>query len=227
MMKAFSIYLSAAIAALAAGSLYAQDVAGDWHGTLKAGPVEMGIQLHIAKSDKGLTATMDSPDQGIRGMAVDSIALNGSDLKFAVGVVQVSYAGKVSQDGQSINGTLTQGQSMPLDLTRGNFAVVEHKPAKPSDIDGAWNGALETPNGSLRIVFHIVNTADGLTATADLPDVGGTGLPVANVTRTGQTLKMEMKQMGGGFEGSISPDLKTITGTFSAAGNKIAMVLKR
>lgn len=225
MMK--TIYLPAALAVLSACSLYAQDVAGDWHGTLKVGPIEMGIQLHIVKADKGLTASMDSPDQGIRGMAVDSISLEGSDLKFAVGAVQVTYAGKVSPDGKSIDGTLTQGQAMPLDLTRGNFAVVQHKPGKPSDIDGDWKGALQTPNGNLRIVFHIVNTADGLTATADLPDVGGTGLPVANVTRTGQTLKMDMKQMGGGFEGDISPDLKTITGNFSAAGNKIAMVLTR
>jgi hypothetical protein len=227
MKKVLLIHLAGALVALTGHALYAQDVAGDWQGTIKAGPAELRIQLHITKSDKGLVATMDSVDQGANGIPVDSVTLTGSTLKFGVGAVQGNYEGKVSADGNSISGNWTQGQALPLDFTRGTFKTVVHKPGKPSDIDGAWTGSIDTPAGAQQVVFNIVNTEDGLTATVDLPALGAKGLPVSNVTRDGQTLKMEMKQFGGGFEGTISPDLKTVTGTFGPAGNALPLVLKR
>jgi hypothetical protein len=227
MNKVLLIHLAGALAALTGNALHAQDVTGDWQGTIKAGPAELRIQIHITKSDKGLAATMDSVDQGANGIPVDSVTLTDSTLKFGVGIVQGTYEGKVSADGNSISGNWTQGQAMPLNFTRGTFKKVEHKPGKPSDIDGAWKGSIDTPAGTLQVVFTIVNTEDGLTATVDIPDQGAKGLPVSTVTRNGQTLKMEMKQFGGGFEGTLSPDLKTVTGTFGPAGNALPLVLKR
>ena len=227
MRKTLLIQVVGAMAALTASALYAQDVTGDWQGTITAGPAELRIQLHITKSDSGLAATMDSVDQGASGIAVEAVKLANSTLTFAVGVVQGSYEGKVSADGNSISGNWTQGQSLPLNFTRGTFKKVEHKPGKPSDIDGAWKGSIDTPAGTMQVVFNIVNAEDGLTATVDVPEQGAKGLPVSSVTRNGQSLKMELKQFGGGFEGTISPDLKTINGTFGAAGTAIPLVLKR
>jgi hypothetical protein len=227
MKRTLSIYLLGALVVLPGNAIYAQDITGTWQGTIKAGPAELRVQIHIAKSDKGFTGTLDSVDQGLNGIPMDSLTLDGSSLKFTVGTLMGSYEGRVSADGDAVAGTWTQIQPLPLDLKRGAFKVVEHKPAKPSDIDGAWTGTLDTPNGGMRIVFHITNTEDGLTATADLPDLGNSGLPVTSVTREGPTLKMEMKQFGGGFEGAISPDLKTVTGTFGPVGNALPLVLKR
>ena len=51
--------------------------------------------------------------------------------------------------------------------------IIEKKPAKPSDIDGAWIGTLDL-GIKLRVVFHIAATPDGLTATAEFRD----GYPV-------------------------------------------------
>lgn len=227
MNKISSIHLLGAVVALMGSAVYAQDIAGDWQGTIQAGPAELRVQVHFAKSAKGFTGTLDSVDQGAKGIPIDSVTLEGSTLKFTVGAVMGSYEGKVSGDGSSIAGNWTQGQALPLEFKRGTFKTVEHKPGKPSDIDGAWTGTVDSPAGSLQIVFHIVNTEDGLMATADIPAMGGKGLPVQSVTRTGPTLKMEMKQFGGGFDGAIAPDLKTITGTFGPAGQAVPLVLKR
>ncbi|HEX3678085.1 MAG TPA: hypothetical protein VHU90_00035, partial [Galbitalea sp.] len=101
------------------------------------------------------------------------------------------------------------------------------KPGKPSDIDGAWQGGIETPQGTLRAVFRIVNTEDGLTATLDVPDQGAKGIPVTSVTRSGSSIKMELKGLGGGFVGKISTDLSTIDGTWTQGGNSAPLVLKR
>ncbi len=227
MKKALWIPLLGIVAGLTGSAAFAQDVAGDWQGTINAGGAELRIQLHITKTDNGYKGTMDSVDQGANGIAVDTVKVDGSNLKFTVDLVQGAYDGKIGADGGSITGTWTQGQPLPLNFTRGTFKTVARKPGKPSDIDGTWTGSLDTPGGSLRIIFHIVNMEDGLSATSESPDQGPMVIPVSLVTRNGSSLKLELKGLGASYEGTISPDLKTVTGTFSQLGNSLPLVLKR
>jgi hypothetical protein len=59
----------------------AQDIAGDWQGTLSANGAELRLALHITKSTDGtLKATLDSVDQGANGIPVSSISLKDSKL---------------------------------------------------------------------------------------------------------------------------------------------------
>ena len=202
-------------------------VEGDWHGTLKAGATELRLALHITKNDDGsYKATLDCVDQGANGIPVTSISFKDSKLAFAVDSVHGSYEGTLNSQG-TITGTWTQGQSLPLDFERGTIAPTEHKPGKPSDIDGAWAGTIDAGATKLRVVFHIVNTEDGLTATMDSLDQNAKGIPVTAVTRNGSSLKMEMKQLGGVFEGKIAPDLASIDGTWSQGGGAAPLLLKR
>ena len=207
--------------------LLGQDISGDWRGTLSAGPAELRLGLHVTKDGAGWKATMDSIDQGVSGIPVSSFTVAGTDVKFTVDSVRGSYTGKVNGAGSAISGTWTQGQPLPLNFERGTFAVVEHKPAKPSDIDGTWSGSLNAGGQTLRLVFHIVNTADGLTATLDVPDQRAKAAPVTSVTRDGTTLKMEIKAVGAVFEGRISEDRKTISGTMTQMGNAMPLELTR
>lgn len=227
MKKTFPIHLLGAFALLAGSAAYAQDISGDWQGTLKAGPTELRIQLHLTKADNGFKATMDSVDQGANGIPVDMVKLDGATLKFTVDTVQGTYEGKVSADGSSISGNWSQGQPLPLNFTRGTFKAVERKPGKPSDIDGKWMGSLDTPQGSIRVVFNIVNMEDGLSATTESPDQGPMVIPVNSVTRNGSSLKLEIKGLAAVYEGTISPDLKTVNGTLTQGGNSTPLVLKK
>jgi len=209
--------------------LRAQDVAGDWQGSLKVGGGELHLILHIAKAGDGaLSGTLDSVDQGAKNIPLGPVSLANRKLSFSIDAIHGSYAGTVNADGTSIDGTWTQGQDLPLVFTRAAATDTKKKPsaAAPSDIDGAWLGTLDMGAAKLRIVFHFVNTESGLTATADSPDQGAKGMPVTSVTRDGSSLKLEMKQLGAGFEGKIAPDLKTIEGTFSQGGGTIPLVLK-
>ncbi|MGA2856119.1 MAG: alpha/beta fold hydrolase [Candidatus Sulfotelmatobacter sp.] len=207
----------------------AQDIAGDWQGTLNADGAQLRLVLHLTKAaDGSLTATLDSVDQGADGIPVNSVTLKDSKLSLEVTAVHGTYEGKVAADGNTISGTWTQGQSLPLDFKRGTAPVkTEHKPAKPSDIDGTWMGTLETGAVKLRVVFHLVNTEDGLIATMDSPDQGAKGLPTASVTRDGASLKIEAKGIGGVFEGKIAADLSSIDGKWTQMGNTMPLVLKR
>ena len=208
---------------------HAQDLSGDWQGTLSASGAELRLVLHITKSaDGSLKATLDSVDQGTNGIPVSSVTLKDSTLSLEIEAVHGTYEGKVSADGKTISGTWSQGASLPLNFKRGAPPLkIEHKPAKPSDIDGAWMGSLDLGAVRLRVVFHLVNTEDGLIATLDSPDQGQKGLPTTSVTRDGANLKIEAKAIGGVFEGKIAADLQSIDGTFTQLGAAHPLILKR
>ncbi|HWN85779.1 MAG TPA: alpha/beta fold hydrolase [Vicinamibacterales bacterium] len=96
----------------------AQDVAGDWQGTLKGPGVELRVVVHLTRGASGLTGTLDSPDQAASGIALAAAALTGNTLTFSVPAVNGSYTGTLTPQG-SIDGSWSQGgQALPLALTR-------------------------------------------------------------------------------------------------------------
>ena len=226
MKKKLAILVSLCALALTA---HAQDIAGDWQGTLHAGIADLRLVLHISKAPDGSwKAALDSVDQGANGIPVNSVQLKDSALDLTVDAVQGSYHGKVSADANSITGTWKQQQPLPLEFKRSTTPIkTEHKPAKPSDIDGAWVATLDTGEGHLRLIFHIVNTEDGLVATVDSPDQNMKGLPASSVTRKDASLKMEWKAIGGSFNGKLNGDLSAIEGTWAQSEREFPLVLKR
>src|SRR6476619_108671 len=91
--------------------IHAQDIAGDWQGTLNTGMGELGLVIHITKAANGsLTATLDSVDQGANGIPVKSVTLKDSKLSLDVEAVHGTYEGTVAADGKSISGTWSQGK---------------------------------------------------------------------------------------------------------------------
>jgi hypothetical protein len=217
------------LAAVPPGLICAQDIAGDWQGTLKAGGAELRVVLHIAKDGAGFKAKLDSVDQGANGIPVTSILLQDATLKLEIAAVGGSYEGKVNADASLIQGALSQnGASLPLDFKRRIVPLkTEHKPANPSDVDGAWQGNLDMGALKVRAIVHFVNTEDGLTATLDLPDQNTVGLPAASVVREGSSIKVEVKGIGGHFDGKFSSDLKTLDGTWSQGGETKPLVFQR
>lgn len=207
----------------------AQDVAGDWQGTLNTGVGELRLVLHITKAANGtLTATLDSVDQQANGIPVKSATMKDSKLSLDLEAVHGTYEGTVAADAQSISGTWSQGKALPLEFKKSAApSKTEHKPAAPSDIDGAWTGTLDTGMGKLRVVFHIVNTEDGLIATLDSPDQGAKGIPISSVKREGNSLSMEAKSIGGVFKGRIAMDLSSIGGVWTQGIGEMPLLLTR
>jgi uncharacterized protein (TIGR03435 family) len=83
---------------------------------------------------------------------------------------------------------------------------------------GTWQGALkvpQAPNGELRIVLKISTTdKDTLQAEMFSIDQGAQPIKATTVTQSGSTLKMTVTPLNGSYEGKLSPDGKTITGTW-------------
>jgi len=113
-----------ALAALAGTALNAQSLTGTWQGTLSPGPQTLRIVIKISIGDNDKPqATMYSIDQGGQPIKVSSVSRDGSTVKMAVMMLNGSYEGKLSADGNTINGTWTQGAPLPLNLARATPAT--------------------------------------------------------------------------------------------------------
>jgi hypothetical protein len=220
--------LIAGLAFSAALAAHAQNIEGDWQGTLNAGPAVLPLVLHFtADGHGGFRGTFDSPTQGAMGIPIGSVSLKAAKLNWTIGSIAASYEGKVSADGNQIRGTFVQGGgAFPLDFKRVG-APAAAPPAKPSDIDGAWTGTIDPGGAKLPAVVHIANTAGGLTATVDSPSQGAFGIPVNSVSRDGATLKLDVKAVGASFEGKINPGRDAIDGAWTQSGASVPLALKR
>jgi non-heme chloroperoxidase len=108
------------LATLLGTTLYAQDITGDWQGTLAPGAEKLRMVMHIAKDSEGAwKATLFSIDQGADGIVTNSVKLQGPSLKVTFDQLRGTFEGKVSTEGTSIQGTWSQGPTpLPLDLVR-------------------------------------------------------------------------------------------------------------
>jgi non-heme chloroperoxidase len=109
------------VAMVLSSTLYAQDITGDWQGTLKAG-IELRLIIRISKQADGnwqamLSSIDQSPDWG-SGAPANTVSLEGSDFKLKIDAVKGTYEGTLSADGNSIKGTWSQGIPLPLELQR-------------------------------------------------------------------------------------------------------------
>jgi uncharacterized protein len=213
------LILAALVAAAGLAQAQDKDLTGDWQGTLSAGGANLRLVLHVSKAaDGSLKANLDSVDQGVN-IPVNSVTFKDSRLSLSLEMIHGSYEGKISTDGNVISGTWTQGQPFPLDFKR-------PAPAKPSDIDGTWMGTLDTGTIKLRVVFHILNSANGLTATMESPDQGMKSLQTSAVKRDGASLRIEADKLDGVYEGTIAADKSSIDGKWTQKGNTFPLVLK-
>ena len=107
------------VGTLSGGVAHAQSVTGTWQGTLNVGK-ELRIVITIASAaGGGLTGMMHSIDQGGQGIAASPVSLQGTTFRLAVSAIGAAYEGQLSADGNSIEGTFTQGgKPLPLTLRR-------------------------------------------------------------------------------------------------------------
>jgi hypothetical protein len=112
---------------LATPALAAEPAIGDWSGVIKVGDVSLRLALHVTNTGKGLRATFDSIDQKVLGMPVDTIEVQGSQLKFEIAVIQASYTGTLDKAGTTLTGSWSQvGMSFPVTFRK----TIPAKPVK-------------------------------------------------------------------------------------------------
>ena len=105
-----------------------------WEGKLSVGAgLSLRIVVHVGKTaESKLTAKMDSPDQGAKGLKVDTITLDKTTLSFEMKALLGRYEGKLNAEGTEAAGTWTQaGNSLPLTLKKTDKATELRRPQTP------------------------------------------------------------------------------------------------
>ena len=110
----------AALASLLISSTaMAEDIAGEWHGTIDANGQTLRVALHVKKTSAGYEGTADSLDQGLDGLVLANIVTDGQTLSFSVLSTDGTYQGKWDETSHQWVGQWTQGTALKLDFTRG------------------------------------------------------------------------------------------------------------
>ena len=111
---------------------YGQEITGAWNGSLKVQGMQLRIVFNITKTDTGYSSTMDSPDQGAKGIPVTSTTFVDSKLKIEMTNLRIEYSGELKD--KTITGTFKQnGMEFPMNLTKEQIAKeVVKRPQEPT-----------------------------------------------------------------------------------------------
>ncbi|GGA69334.1 hypothetical protein GCM10011507_21060 [Edaphobacter acidisoli] len=157
--------------------------------------------------------------------------VTGSDLKRRIVRIMTSpMARKLDLRRKLLLGVVALAAiSAPVIFGSLHITQVNAQAAAPAVADqglaGTWQGTLH-PGHDLRIVIKVTKDASGYKATTYSIDQGGAPIPATAVTLDGSNVKISIVAINGSYEGKLSPDGNTITGTFTQ-GSPLPLVLTR
>jgi hypothetical protein len=147
-----------------------------WEGTLNVGAAKLRLMIHLGKTAEGQTAaTLDSIDQGQKGLPFDSVAVQEEKITLEAKNLQLVIEGTFDAERKALSATFRQaGQKFPIVFNR-----VEKEPelARP-----------QTPKGPFPYDVHEVqyeNPAGNVTLAGTLTVPKGAGPHPAAVLISG------------------------------------------
>ena len=100
-------------------NLFSQNITGPWSGVLKLPGSQLRIVFNVSKTDSGYASTMDSPDQGAKGIPTTKTDFENGILKISAEKLKMNFEGNLEND-TIVKGSFVQnGFTFPLNLTRG------------------------------------------------------------------------------------------------------------
>ena len=108
----------------------AEDIRGDWRGTLDTDGNKLRIVIKVGKlRDGAYAATLASLDQGGEELLASSIGFTNPVVRIDCKQIRGSYVGNLNQAGTDIEGNWEQGGTpLPLNLKRAELIQAEAKP---------------------------------------------------------------------------------------------------
>ena len=116
---------------------------GTWNGKITRNGVDLRLVLRVVTTAKGTSAALDSPDQLAMSLPVQDLARDGQKMRFKLGALGISYEGTLSDDGQRLAGTWTQGIATPVDFTRSQASGAVTPPKRPQTPQAPFPYAAE------------------------------------------------------------------------------------
>lgn len=153
------------LASLFSLSNFGQEITGQWNGALKVQGTQLRLVFNVTKTDNVLSSTMDSPDQGAKGIPTTTTSFENSILKITIANANIDYEGTLGKD-NIIIGTFKQGgQYFPMNLSK--EIIEKEKLVRPQEPIKPY------PYYSEDITFENKNAGISLAGTLTLPKKDG------------------------------------------------------
>ncbi|MGE0606953.1 MAG: alpha/beta hydrolase family protein [Pirellulales bacterium] len=96
-----------------------KSLAGLWSGDLQVGGVKLRLVLHVDLQEDGrLKASLDSPDQGAKGIAIDTVTLDKAGrVRMESKLIKATFDGQLNDAGNEVAGRWKQQGVLELPLT--------------------------------------------------------------------------------------------------------------
>ena len=107
------------IAIFASFTMLAQEITGQWNGVLKVPGAQLRVVFNVSKTENGFSSTMDSPDQGAKGIPVTTTSFENSILKLQIPAASISYEGELNKENVIVGNFVQAGQSFGMNMSRG------------------------------------------------------------------------------------------------------------
>ncbi|SDJ21456.1 hypothetical protein SAMN04487898_1023 [Pedobacter sp. ok626] len=160
-----SIYSTIALILLGS-TLFAQEPIGTWYGTLNIQGTSLPLVFHITKTGSEYATTMDSPQQGAKGMPTSKTTFTNKTLTVEASSIGMKYTGTYVPDSNKINGTFQQGPVHTVlalsNKAENALAAPQTRPQDPKDF----------PYKQEEVTFTNTTGGNNLAGTLTLPANG-------------------------------------------------------
>jgi pimeloyl-ACP methyl ester carboxylesterase len=182
LIKQISLLVIISLVLLWTGSIYAQDcsnkITGNWQGKLNIMGKELRLVFKVAKTaGDSLTASLDSPDQGVKDIPVSKVFCSNDSVYFGIQIIAGYFSGKPDFAANIIEGKWLQaGLDLPLKLEKVDKIEEVKRPQEPK---------VPFPYNSEEVTFENRDAGIMLAGTFTYPKEGKNFPVVILVTGSG------------------------------------------
>lgn len=229
------LHIAPLICASLAAAFAQAGPAGHWEGAVQLPDRELQITVDLTKDDKGAwIGTFAQTTQNVRNLALADIKVDDKSVKFRIaagGSNAPSFDCSLENPTAMKCTMTTPAGSVTSAMKRTGEAKVDlpkSSPAVSPELEGTWEGSIETPNGVLRLSVHFTNQPDKtVKATMDSLDQNSMDLPLTDVVQKGPAVEFQLPLVNGGYKGTLNKEGTQLAGEWSQGGNSLPLTLKK
>jgi RNA polymerase sigma factor (sigma-70 family) len=213
------------------------DIRGAWEGVIPVNNyVKLRVVLNLTRQGSAYHAAIDSIDQRVKGIPIENLSYHYPSISFDVPSVNGTYKGTFNSTNEMSGAWKQTGLAAKLRMQHTAtpapvpdlLTETDYAPRAGSDLQGYWKGTLKVGRTSLQLVFKLSEPDDGkYIAELDSIDQNASGIVVSSVTYDKPDVQMDVGELGGGFEGTVSSDDAQIAGTWKQNGVSYPLTVRR
>ena len=154
--------------------------------------------------------------------------VSGSDLKKRIVRILAEQAARKLDLSRKVLLFVVAILAVAAPITVGLMQATAQTAAAKTGIEDTWQGTLHLPNGKdLRTVIKVAGTGPAMKVTMYSIDQGGQPIPASSSSFENGVFKYAITMIDGSYEGKMSSDAKSISGTWKQGPGTLQLVYER